>query len=147
MWGSPPQWNPKPLDTSLPGSSPLRFMGLFWGALQWAWTKEQREEGLKVSRNLRECTFVPVRLPFALPGHRRLQGKAVTYVLLSQWGIRGGTWMLGGKLSAVTALSVPVQQTPALGRILIKALFHCAPCFLVPPSIGSMGLFLTPLLA
>ena len=48
--------------------------------------------------------------------------------------------MLGDKLSAVTALSVPVHQTPALVRTLIKALFHCAPSLCIPPLIGSVGL-------
>ena len=51
--------------------------------------------------------------------------------------------MLGDKLSAVTALSVPVRQTPALARTLIKASLHCAPGLRIPPLIGSVGLFLT----
>ena len=51
--------------------------------------------------------------------------------------------MLGDKLSAATALNVPVHQTPALGRMLIKALLRCAHSLGVPPLIGLMGLFLT----
>ena len=57
--------------------------------------------------------------------------------------------MLGDKLSAVTASSVPVRQTSALTRRLIKALLYCAPSLHVllligvPPLIGSMDLFLT----
>ena len=39
--------------------------------------------------------------------------------------------MLGNKLPAVTALSVPVHQTPALMRTLFKASLHCAE-FLCP---------------
>ena len=51
--------------------------------------------------------------------------------------------MLGDKLPAVTASTVPVHQTPTLARTLIKASLHCAlsPC--IPPLIGSVGLFLT----
>ena len=51
--------------------------------------------------------------------------------------------MLGDKLSAGTAPSVPVHQTPALARMLIKASPHCAQSLHVPPLIGSVGLFLT----
>ena len=51
--------------------------------------------------------------------------------------------MLGDKLSAVTAPSVPVHQIPALARTLLKAWLHCAPSLCVPPLIGSVGLFLT----
>ena len=53
--------------------------------------------------------------------------------------------MLGGKLPAVTALSVPVYQTPALARMLIKAPLHCVLSLCVPSLIGSTGLFLTDL--
>ena len=51
--------------------------------------------------------------------------------------------MLGDKLSAVTTRSVPVHQTPALTRTLIKASLHCAPSLRVPPLTGAVGLFLT----
>ena len=44
-------------------------------------------------------------------------------------------------MSAVTAWSV---QTPALARMLTKeASPHCALSLLVPPLIGSVGLFVT----
>ena len=46
-------------------------------------------------------------------------------------------------MCAVTARSVPVRQTPALARTLVKASLHCAPSLRVPPLIGSVGLFLT----
>ena len=51
--------------------------------------------------------------------------------------------MLEDKLLAVTAPSVPVHQTPALARTLIKASLHCAPSLCIPPLIGSVDLFLT----
>ena len=51
--------------------------------------------------------------------------------------------MLADKLSAVTALSVPVHQTPALARTLIKASFHCAPSFQCPSFDWVSELFLT----
>ena len=51
--------------------------------------------------------------------------------------------MLGDKLSVVTARSVPVHQTPALTRMLIKASLHHALSLRVSPLIGLMGLFLT----
>ena len=51
--------------------------------------------------------------------------------------------MLGDKLSAVTAPSVPVHQTPAFATLLIKALLYCARSPHVLPLIGAVGLFLT----
>ena len=51
--------------------------------------------------------------------------------------------MLGNKLSAVTALGVPVHQTPTHVRTLIKASLHCALSLHVPPLIGLVDLFLT----
>ena len=50
--------------------------------------------------------------------------------------------MLEDKLLAVTAPSVPVHQTPALARTLIKALLHCAMSLCLPLLIVSVGLFL-----
>ena len=44
--------------------------------------------------------------------------------------------MLGDKSPAVTALDVPLHQTPALAGILIKAWLHCAPSLGVPALIG-----------
>ena len=52
--------------------------------------------------------------------------------------------MLGDKLSAVTAPSVPVHQTPTHARTLIKTSLHYVPSLSILPLIGSMGLFLTP---
>ena len=51
--------------------------------------------------------------------------------------------MLGDKLSAVTALSVPVHQVPALARTLIEASLDRALSLCVPPLTGSADLFLT----
>ena len=65
----PPQWSPKPLHTSLPGSSsPLSFAGLFFAG--FAMSTRQRTE-VSVSPREGEGTCVPIRL-FALRGHRRL---------------------------------------------------------------------------
>ena len=136
---TPQQCSPKPLDSSLAGSSsPLHFVGLFLRALKWACTKE-----LKSLCHLKECIFVPIRLLFTLHGFRGLLGKAVTSVVLSQWGIRGRTCTLGDKLPAVTTPSVPVHRTPALARTLIKASLHCAQNLPIPSMVGSVGLFLT----
>ena len=51
--------------------------------------------------------------------------------------------MLGDKLCAVTALSVPVHQVPALARTLIEASLDRALSLCVPPLTGSAGLCLT----
>ena len=51
--------------------------------------------------------------------------------------------MLGNKLPAIAALSVPVCGTPTLAKILIKASLHCALSLHISPLIGSVGLFLT----
>ena len=113
---TPQWWSPKHLDTSLPGSSsPLHFLG-------FTMSMSQRTE---VSASPQEMYICP-RLFLALHGHRQLPGKAVTSVVLSQWRIRGGTCTLGDKLPTITALSMPVHQTPVLARTLIKALLHCA---------------------
>lgn len=41
--------------------------------------------------------------------------------------------MLGNKLSAVTVPCVPLHQTPALARALIKTSLHCTPSLCAPP--------------
>lgn len=51
--------------------------------------------------------------------------------------------MLGDKLCAVTALSVPVHQVPALARTLIEASLDRALSLCVPPLTGSADLCLT----
>ena len=51
--------------------------------------------------------------------------------------------MLGDKVSAPHAPSVPFHQTPSLARTLIKASLHRAPSLREPPGIASMGLCLT----
>ena len=53
---------------------------------------------------------------------------------------QGRGFTLGDKLSAVTAPSVAVPQTPALARTLIKASLHCAPSLHIPLLIWVGGL-------
>ena len=72
---SPPQWSPKHLDPSLPGSSsPLCFVDLFsrvyfHGLCNEHAPKNKGKKDWKSLCHLSECTFVPIRLLFVLHWH------------------------------------------------------------------------------
>ena len=62
---------------------PSLFHGLIFVGFAMSMHQRTKGGGTESLWNLRECTFVPIRLLFALYGHRRLLGKAVTSVVLS----------------------------------------------------------------